>query len=122
MLALINISSFFRSYQSFGPTNEWLLYLTSVSPERFANLALFNEFINKTRIPSCKRSEQQQFTRPEDFCRWRNGAEFLAEILLDPNYAPEYWQSILIISIASLITFVSYFLVTTKRAQLLCSK
>ncbi|KAI6183985.1 ATP-binding cassette sub-family G member 5 [Aphelenchoides bicaudatus] len=115
-------SGFLKSYQSFVSTNEWLLYLTNVSPERFGNLVLFNEFINKTRVPSCRRNEQQQFARPEDFCRWRNGYEFLAEILLDPNNPPEYWQSVLIIFIASLATFVSYFLITNKRAQQLCSK
>lgn len=118
----INQHNDFRSYQSFTSTNECLLYLTTISPERFANLALFNEFVNKTRIPSCRRNEQQPFARVEEFCRWRTGFDYLSEILLEPNYPPELWQSGLILSIAALITSVSFFLVTPKRAQVLCSQ
>lgn len=111
----------FRSYQSFTSVNEYILYFTSVSPERFANLILFNEFVNKTRIPSCRRNEQQPFTRVEDFCRWRTGTEYLTEILLEPNYPPELWQAIFILSIGALIACVSFFLITSKRAQILSS-
>ncbi|KAI6197033.1 PCI domain-containing protein [Aphelenchoides besseyi] len=93
---------FLKSYQSFTSTNEILTYAATLSTDRFANLILFHEFLNQTRIPSCRRNEQQAFAKTDDFCRWQSGAEYLAEVLSEPLRPIEQWQGIFIVALGFL--------------------
>lgn len=59
----------FRSYQSFTSINDWLIYATALSMERFSNLLLYFELVSRVVAQGCNRNEQQPFANLSDFCR-----------------------------------------------------
>ncbi|CAD5211054.1 unnamed protein product [Bursaphelenchus okinawaensis] len=111
-------SGFLKSYQGFNSVNEGLLYVSSLCPERFVNLILDLEFVNVTKSITCHRSEQTSFINETDFCRWKNGNEYLLETLADPVVSPEEWQGLLIVMVTVLLSLATYFVINPKRALL----
>lgn len=104
----------FRSYQS---ANDAILpWLTTVCPERFANVMLQYQFVNGTKVLNCHRNELVPFQNETDFCRWKSGSEYLTEVLTESTLPPESWQGIAIAGITGLITIGAFFTVTSKKA------